>query len=338
MEKWPNLHVLLEIRCVRDNRPRERSKLNRDIRIRTAGPGDYASLNSLYPDSVSAGTLQNCIRDGTVILAEYGRLLLSTVAVDLEKKQIAGLYVDRTHAPVDLGPRMIASAERLAVQFGFLDLRTIPPQKQLNLFHSCGYRLDISSGKADQGKNYPVLYRSFPRRQTRYSRQISELLADLGIEPAYSRMHRIPLQQEATVLRSIGPDIYDRDQRMTPAAAAAWRRMKKQARSDSVDLQAVSAFRSVSYQEGIVRRKLDKGLSMKEILDVSAAPGFSEHHTGRAIDITTPGYPVLEEPFENSPAFHWLQARAEEFRFHLSFPRGTRHGVAYEPWHWAWKF
>lgn len=337
MEKLPNLHVLLEVRCVLDYRPRERSKLNRDIRIRTAGPGDYASLNSLYPDSVSAVALQNCIRDGTVILAEYKRLLLSTVAVDLEKKEIAGLYVDRAHAPGDLGRRMIASAERLAVQFGFLDLRTIPSREQIKLFQSCGYRLDFSSEKTDQGKTCPVLYRSFPRRQTRYSRHISELLADLGIEPGYGRVHRIPLQQEATVLRSIGPDIYDRDQRMSPAAAAAWRRMKKQAQADNIELQAVSAFRSVSYQEGIVRRKLDKGLSMKEILDVSAAPGFSEHHTGRAIDISTPGYPVLEEPFQNSPAFDWLQARAEEFRFHLSFPRDNRHGVAYEPWHWAWK-
>ena len=123
---------------------------------------------------------------------------------------------------------------------------------------------------------------------------------------------------------------------MFPAAAQAWRSMHQQAAGEGIELQAVSAFRSVDYQAGIVRRKLDKGLTMEEILAVTAAPGFSEHHTGRAIDITSPGFPVLEEEFEKSAAFEWLQLHAATFGFRMSFPRGNRHKVAYEPWHWAW--
>lgn len=76
---------------------------------------------------------------------------------------------------------------------------------------------------------------------------------------------------------------------------------------------------------------------MQQILEVSAAPGFSEHHTGRALDLTTPGGPVLEEPFEHTDAFAWLSESAGSFGFHLSYPRGNSHGIAYEPWHWAWK-
>ena len=30
------------------------------------------------------------------------------------------------------------------------------------------------------------------------------------------------------------------------------------------------------------------------------------------------------------------QARAGDFGFALSYPRGNRHGIAYEPWHWCW--
>jgi D-alanyl-D-alanine carboxypeptidase len=142
---------------------------------------------------------------------------------------------------------------------------------------------------------------------------------------------------EARKLESIGCDIYQREQRLIPNAAQAWETMCVAAASDNVQLQVVSAYRSADYQAGIIRRKLEKGQEISEILRVSAAPGFSEHHSGRAVDITTPAYPVLEEAFETSQAFSWLQASAAEFNFNMSFPRDNPHGVAYEPWHWAWQ-
>ncbi|MFZ1223205.1 MAG: M15 family metallopeptidase, partial [Dokdonella sp.] len=106
---------------------------------------------------------------------------------------------------------------------------------------------------------------------------------------------------------------------------------------DGIELQVVSAFRSASYQLRIIQRKLDHGQSIGEILRVSAAPGYSEHHCGRVVDITTPGYATLEEEFEHSPAYAWLQHEASRFRFTLSYPRNNHHGIAYEPWHWCWR-
>ena len=171
----------------------------------------------------------------------------------------------------------------------------------------------------------------------RYSRRISALLTSLGIAADYGRMHKLPLQKEAGRLQSIGDDIYGREQKMLPEAADAWLAMWQEASNDGIELQAVSAFRSVEYQLGILRGKIDKGMKLKKILEVSTAPGYSEHHSGRALDITTPGYAVLEEEFEHSPAFEWLCEHAAEFGFSLSFPRDNRHGVVYEPWHWAWR-
>jgi D-alanyl-D-alanine carboxypeptidase len=75
---------------------------------------------------------------------------------------------------------------------------------------------------------------------------------------------------------------------------------------------------------------------LQEILKVNAAPGFSEHHSGRAIDIGTPGQPPAEESFEHTAAYAWLDAHAEQFGFRLSYPRGNSHGISYEPWHWYW--
>ncbi len=112
--------------------------------------------------------------------------------------------------------------------------------------------------------------------------------------------------------------------------------MRDTAAETGIELQIVSAFRSVEYQLGILRRKLDRGQTIAEILRVSAAPGYSEHHTGRALDITTPGFAALEEQFEHSAAFAWLSTNAQAHGFRLSFPRGNRHGIVYEPWHWCW--
>ncbi len=171
----------------------------------------------------------------------------------------------------------------------------------------------------------------------RYSRRISALLASLGIAADYGRIHKLALQTEAGRLQSIGDDIYGRPQEMLPEAADAWLAMWQEANGDGVELQVVSAFRTVEYQADILRRKLDKGMKLKKILEVSTAPGYSEHHSGRALDITTPGYAVLQEEFEHSPAFEWLCEHAAEFGFSMSFTRDNRHGVIYEPWHWAWR-
>jgi D-alanyl-D-alanine carboxypeptidase len=85
---------------------------------------------------------------------------------------------------------------------------------------------------------------------------------------------------------------------------------------------------------GIFARKLARGLSVEDILQVNAAPGFSEHHGGCALDLGTPGEPPAEESFEATPAFDWLQANAGGYGFLMSYPRGNPHGIIHEPWHW----
>lgn len=173
-------------------------------------------------------------------------------------------------------------------------------------------------------------------KKRRFLARVTRLNETLGIPEDYASSRCLPVQLEATRLVSIGRDIYDREQKMVAGAAIALKSMREAAAADGIELQVVSAFRSVDYQCGIIRRKLEKGQDIEQILEVSAAPGFSEHHSGRAVDVTTPGYAVLEEEFESSEAFAWLNTRAAEFSFRMSFPRGNPYRVAYEPWHWAW--
>jgi D-alanyl-D-alanine carboxypeptidase len=97
----------------------------------------------------------------------------------------------------------------------------------------------------------------------------------------------------------------------------------------------VSGYRDFEYQASLIRKKLNAGQALGDILAVNAAPGFSEHHTGRAIDIASPGSRPLTEEFEASEAFAWLEQNAAIYGFSMSYPRDNPQGFIYEPWHWA---
>ncbi len=174
------------------------------------------------------------------------------------------------------------------------------------------------------------------RCDTQQRQRVIRAARELGVPRDYAAQRKLRVVREPRDLACIGKDIHDRPQWMESRAARAWLRMRDAARSDGVELQVVSAFRSATYQLTILQRKLERGLSIDEILKVSAAPGYSEHHSGRVLDLTTPGFPSLEEDFEHSAAYAWLLANAARFGFRLSFPRGNRHGIAFEPWHWCW--
>jgi D-alanyl-D-alanine carboxypeptidase len=175
------------------------------------------------------------------------------------------------------------------------------------------------------------------RCNTEQRRLIVEAAFALGVPRSYGRERALPIVREPHKLACIGDDIHGRIQWLAPRAARAWLRMRDAANKDGIELQIVSAFRSAEYQLCIIHRKVERGLPMDEILRVSAAPGYSEHHSGRALDITATGYAALEEEFEHSQAFAWLSDEATRFGFALSYPRGNRHGIAYEPWHWCWR-
>ena len=83
------------------------------------------------------------------------------------------------------------------------------------------------------------------------------------------------------------------------------------------------------------RRKLAAGHPIETILKVNAAPGFSEHHTGRAVDVATPGTRPLIVDFEKSAAFTWLTLNAGRFGFAMPYGRDNAFGFDYEPWHWS---
>jgi hypothetical protein len=162
-------------------------------------------------------------------------------------------------------------------------------------------------------------------------------LGRLGIDTGYGAARDLEPIPEPALLWPAGHDRSGRQHWLLPAAASAWLAMRAAAEADGVRLEVVSGFRSTAYQAAIFRRKRQRGLSLEQILAVNAAPGYSEHHSGCALDLTTPGCPPAEEAFEDTAAFAWLERHAGAFGFVMSFPRDNRHGFVYEPWHWCWQ-
>lgn len=158
---------------------------------------------------------------------------------------------------------------------------------------------------------------------------------ELGIPSDYGGDGCPPLYTEASDLVDVGPNLVGRMQRLTPRAAERWSSMVAAARADDQVLLIVSGFRSFEYQAALIRKKLEAGQAIGDVLAVNAAPGFSQHHTGEAVDIASPGSRPLTEEFDQSPAFAWLTERAGDFGFVMTYPPNNKYGFVYEPWHWA---
>jgi zinc D-Ala-D-Ala carboxypeptidase len=171
------------------------------------------------------------------------------------------------------------------------------------------------------------------------STDLATLHVELGIPASYASTSGLALYAEAAEadLVAIASTRATREIRLIRSAAEAWQRLRDTATQEaSVTLRPLSGFRSVARQTEIIRAKLAAGRSIDAILAVNTAPGYSEHHTGRALDIGTINSPDFEECFAETPAFTWLIQHANSFGFTLSYPPNNKHGIAYEPWHWCW--
>ena len=104
-----------------------------------------------------------------------------------------------------------------------------------------------------------------------------------------------------------------------------------------------SGYRSPAYQLYLFLFYLPKhGYSIVETNRFVALPGHSEHGypPRQAIDfINEEGINGEDHPeaFEALPEYQWLQRRAHEFGFALSYPRDNPLHTAFEPWHWHYE-
>ncbi|MEC4986371.1 MAG: M15 family metallopeptidase [Oscillatoria sp. PMC 1068.18] len=141
-----------------------------------------------------------------------------------------------------------------------------------------------------------------------------------------------------TVISSYGTGEYQRFESLQTEAAKELMEMIYAARQDGIWLVPVSGFRDLETQKQLFEAQVKRRGSAEEAAQVSAPPGYSEHHTGYAVDLADGNFPNqdLTREFENTPAYQWLKTNAQKFGFELSFPANNFQGISYEPWHWRY--
>lgn len=107
---------------------------------------------------------------------------------------------------------------------------------------------------------------------------------------------------------------------------------------DGVTVAMAGCYRSVARQQEIVDSYMGK-YGADYVRRYVARPGYSEHHTGLALDLylVKDGVPVKEnaETMKETELWRRVHGRISGFGFILRYPEGKEKvtGIAYEPWH-----
>ena len=116
--------------------------------------------------------------------------------------------------------------------------------------------------------------------------------------------------------------------------------MKAMDRDIGKRLLIESGYRSSAYQLYLfVFYMKNHAYSIRETVKFVALPGYSEHGSPRfqAVDFINPdGINGEDNPaeFEELEEYQWLLKNARRFGFVLSYPKASKKGITYEPWHW----
>ncbi len=153
----------------------------------------------------------------------------------------------------------------------------------------------------------------------------------LGKDPAsvdymvlVNKEHALPENWEDNIELTYMVNNYDEEIGVERITYEAYLKLKEALLEDGVHTDINTAYRSVQDQKDLTSEFLVK-YGENYVKNYVAEPGFSEHHTGLAIDLY----------LESVDAWAKIEARLPEFGFILRYPQGKEDitGYSYEPWH-----
>ena len=107
------------------------------------------------------------------------------------------------------------------------------------------------------------------------------------------------------------------------------------------DIWVQSAYRSVERQKELYDNSINKYLKQGKTQEEAERltdeyinkPGSSDHNLGLAVDFN-----FVNNEFEETKAFKWLEKHAEDYGFVLRYPSDKEDitKIAYESWHWRY--
>lgn len=143
--------------------------------------------------------------------------------------------------------------------------------------------------------------------------------------------------------------ISDSNQLQHPAAEA-WKKLSSLAKSNNINLRVTEALRTAEDQKTIFLSRLGSisatsianGMAdslIITVLEKTAPPGYSRHHSGYTIDLACDNQPSIR--FEDSMCFDWLiennYLNVKQNGWIPSYPEGTKmQGPEPESWEYVW--
>jgi D-alanyl-D-alanine carboxypeptidase len=152
-------------------------------------------------------------------------------------------------------------------------------------------------------------------------------ITDVDSEQALVNKHfKLPDDYEPAELARIEGDYL-----VTPATKEAYERLKADATAAGLSIRAASAYRTIKHQVKLYARYLNEDPANAD--NYSARPGFSEHHTGRTIDLVGPSGTL--RGFVGTKEAEWVRENAWNYGFIVRYTVENEDVTGYEsePWH-----
>ncbi len=153
-----------------------------------------------------------------------------------------------------------------------------------------------------------------------------------------NKQNKLPDNWEQIVQLADTKNAWDEDIQVEKEAFEKYKELKADLEKDGVYIELDSVYRSVAEQQKLWDDwTVEKGLDY--VKKYVAVPGYSEHHTGLAIDICIKkdGELVYEndDMIAERDIFAKIHAKLAEYGFILRYLEGRDDitGYSYEPWH-----
>lgn len=156
-----------------------------------------------------------------------------------------------------------------------------------------------------------------------------------------NKQNKLPDTWEKEVELETVKDIWGDDVQVEKEALFQIFKLKQELASEEIFIELDSAYRSVKRQEELWA-EFEEEYGLEYTKNTVATPGYSEHHTGLAIDVCIRKNGKLiyenEKMVKEKKIWEKVHAKLAEYGFILRYLEGKEDitGYSYEPWHFRY--
>lgn len=200
--------------------------------------------------------------------------------------------------------------------------------------------------KAENGRRYDAYGEKHPE----YTKEQIVTYVNIGLDGAYYT-NTYPAKKEdgnfilvnkySYIDKNFTPDnlvelddsckISGKSVKLVKEAADAFKELSAAAKALEYSIIGMSGYRTYSYQENLYNRYL-KNDTQANVDTYSARPGYSEHHTGLALDVQTDT--VSFSNFGQTKEYEWLMDNAHLYGFVIHYTEENKWITGYMPEEW----